>query len=88
MAIDKNGLNELSHQAGRFEWRNSPGTRDAQHGTFIASLDWVIKFAGLVAAQEREACAKECEHWQQLSDKNGGTNKSGEVLAQVIRSRK
>ena len=26
------------------------------------NLDWKIEFAKLVAAKEREACAKECEH--------------------------
>jgi len=45
-------------------------------------------FATLVAATEREACAKEADHWQKITDKAGRINKDGEYIAAAIRAMK
>ena len=44
------------------------------------NLDWKIEFAKLVAAKEREACAKVCES-------HGSTLANGAMLADAIRAR-
>lgn len=36
---------------------------------------------------EREACAKEADHWQSLTEKNGRTSKDGAYIAAAIRGR-
>lgn len=47
------------------------------------SVDELARFAALVAAKEREACAKLCEYeWGTLSEKNAGY-----MFAAAIRTR-
>jgi hypothetical protein len=38
-------------------------------------------------AKEREACAKEADYWQSITDKEGRINKDGFYIAAAIRSR-
>lgn len=42
-------------------------------------------FADRIRAEEREKAAKEGDHWQQLTDKNGGGCKCGLYIACAIR---
>ena len=56
-------------------------------------LHWVYPenleaFAKLIAQHEREACAKEADHWQKITDKAGRINKDGEYIAAAIQARK
>ena len=44
---------EMAHQAGI--------TYVTGHGVASATFEWLQKFADLVAAREREACAQMCE---------------------------
>ena len=41
---------------------------ERQHLTVPVTIEQIETFAHLVAAKEREACAKECEHTAQESD--------------------
>ena len=49
----------------------------------IISLEYAEKFADLVAAQEREACAKVCESYLSDSPYSWG----GTTMAEAIRAR-
>ena len=66
-------IKEFAYQAGHFFL--------VEFGTASASMDWLRKFANLVAAREREACAKVCDDWP-----NGRDDVC--LLADAIRARK
>ena len=57
-----------------------------QSGLFVElvlerDLDWLERFATLVASAEREACAKVCANWSDY------TNGIAPTLAEAIRAR-
>ncbi len=47
-------LIDLAHKAG------TPAI--TRYGLAVVTMKWMENFAGLVAAAEREACEKACEH--------------------------
>jgi len=49
---------------------------------YLASDDSIIKFAKLVAAKEREACAKVCDAYD-----NGRYSNAADLCAESIRER-
>ena len=53
----------------------------APNQTFNSDEEWVKRFAALVAAHEREACAKVCEERSHRSDDMGA------ICAAAIRAR-
>jgi hypothetical protein len=64
--------------------------REAGFEIDCTSLEWhkrIKAFAELVRADEREACAKEADHWQGITDRAGRINKDGEYIAAAIRAR-
>jgi len=56
-------------------------------GEAIMTVETLERFAALVAAHEREECAKEADHWQSITDKAGRINKDGAYIAAAIRGR-
>ena len=70
------------------------------HGVASATFEWLDRFAGLVAAREREACAKVCdEHarvalslWHKDIDANkffwNGQERAASRCAEEIRARR
>jgi len=57
----------------------------APNQTFNSDEEWVKRFAALVAAHEREACAKVCEEFGTLGDSESRSH--AEAFAAAIRSR-
>jgi hypothetical protein len=69
-------LVDMAHEAGI--------TYVTGHGVASATFEWLDRFARLVAAREREACAKLCE---QLRDEDGYES-WGTECATAIRARR
>ncbi len=66
--------------------------REAGFEIECCSLDWhkrITAFAHLVAAKEREACAKVCDGLADMHEKMNqwGSHKTADTLAQAIRAR-
>ena len=55
------------------------------HGIAFHKKEWLERFAALVAAHEREACAKVCEEFGTLGDSESRSH--AEAFAAAIRSR-
>jgi hypothetical protein len=55
----------------------------------VTNLEQLERFAALVAAAEREACAKVCDGLADIHEKMNqwGQHKTAETLAQAIRAR-
>ena len=74
---------EMAHQAGI--------TYVTGHGVASATFEWLQKFASLVAAKEREACAKLCEEYRDEWFKGLGRyefmGEGADFLADFIRAR-
>lgn len=51
--MTEDNIKEFAYQVGHFFL--------VEFGTASASMDWLRKFADLVAAKERKECAKVCE---------------------------
>ena len=51
--MSEDDIIDLADKAGSFSM--------IQYGVTSAKIEWLQKFAGLVAAKEREACAQMCE---------------------------
>jgi hypothetical protein len=58
--------------------REAGATVSSFHGRFVMYPDDIERFAALVAAREREACAKVCDGW---------THADGDRCAEAIRAR-
>lgn len=70
-------IKELAEQAGLGTTSNS-----AWYPLPIGLIH-LVRFAELIRQYEREACAKEAEHWQTISSEH----KCGEYIASAIRAR-
>lgn len=71
--MTKDDIIEMAHKAGGY-------TTDRYPDEWRLDVDDLYRFADLVAAAEREACAKVCEEW-------GAFNKIAAECAEAIRAR-
>lgn len=67
--------------------REAGAKRNSDFPDWSFEDDVLHRFAAIVAAAEREACAKECDHWQYLTEKAGRQSKDGAYIAAAIRGR-
>lgn len=85
-------LERLAREAGRHEVAAEHRVPPGEHGSFIASTDWVRRFAALVA----EECAKVCEaasdsyavQWHENADRMAqAESEAAQSCAESIRAR-
>ncbi len=81
--MTQDDITRLAREAG-FKASVGKTDKDGVYHPFVNALgkdvpiEWVERFAALVAAAEREACAKVCDGWKQAD---------GDACSEAIRAR-
>jgi hypothetical protein len=68
--VTRDDIIRMAREAG-FEVEDLDGTAEVLCDGYFIQTDAVEKFAALVAAAEREACAKVCDYWTGRNDISG-----------------
>jgi hypothetical protein len=75
---------EIIHMAKEIAWEYGKAER-FQTWTHDSMMDRLMELVSVSAVAEREACAKEAEHWQKIGQ--NPEHKCGEYIASAIRGR-